>query len=118
MEKKGQSEVLTTTLLFELIIGVLIASVLMYALLDLNQTSKFSKEYMQQDLMLTKEMIRSLPGDLEMEYGTGSWCLTEDDENFVKGINCKVQIKKEGNEITVKKLYIEKKEKEDEKGSI
>lgn len=117
MNKKGQSEVLTTTLLFELIIGVLIASVLMYALLNLNQTSNFSKEYMQQDLMLTKEMAKSLPGDLDMKYDTGSWCLT-DDEEFVKGINCWVRIIKTGDEVTVEKAVVEKKEKEDEKGSV
>lgn len=102
MKKRGQSEVLTTTLIFELIIGVLIAGTLMYAILNINNTSKFSREYMQQDLSLVKEMARGLPGDLDMKYYTGSWCIT-DDESFVKGVNCSVQITKTGDEIKIKK---------------
>lgn len=97
MNKKGQSEVLTTTLLFELIIGVLIAVTLVYAVTNLNNTSRASKEYMQQDLSLVKEMARSLPGDLDMVYETGSWCLT-DAGNFGRGTNCSVRIVKMGNE--------------------
>lgn len=108
MKKKGQTEVLTTTLLFELIIGVLIAGILMYAVLSINDTSKFSSEYMRQDLFLVKEMARSLPGDMDMKYKTGDWCLT-DDEKFVKGTNCWVQITKTGDEIKIKSLQGEKK---------
>lgn len=102
MRKKGQAEVLTTTLLFELIIGMLIATILMYAVLNINNTSSFNKEYLKQDLLLTKGMVRSLPGDLDMKYDTGDWCLA-DGENFVKGSNCKIRIIKTGDEITVKK---------------
>lgn len=102
MYKKGQSEVLTTTLLFELIIGVLIASTLMYAILNINNTSKFSKEYAKQDLLLIKEVAKSLPGDLDMRINTGNWCLAEDDQ-FVKGTNCWVQITKTGDEVKAKK---------------
>ncbi len=102
MRKKGQAEVLTTTLIFELIIGMLIATILMYAVLNLNNTSSFNREYLKHDLLLTKEMVRSLPGDLDMKYDTGEWCLT-DGEDFIKGSNCKVQITKTGDKITVKK---------------
>lgn len=110
MKKKGQSEVLTTTLLFELLIGVLIAGTLMYAVLNLNNTSRASKEYMQQDLMLVKEMARSLPGDLDMVYNTSSWCLTED-EKFGRGTNCGVRVVKKGDEVTVEKVKVEEDEK-------
>ena len=102
MRKKGQAEVLTTTLLFELVIGALIATILMYAVLNINNTSSFNREYLKNDLLLTKEMVRSLPGDLDMKYNTGEWCLT-DGEDFAKGSNCTVQITKTGDQITVKK---------------
>ena len=102
MKKRGQAEVLTTTLIFELLIGVLIAGILMYAVLSINNTSRFSKDYMQQDLFLVKEMARSLPGDLDMKYNTGGWCVTGS-ESFVRGANCTVQIIKTGDEIKVEK---------------
>lgn len=102
LKKKGQAEVLTTTLLFELIIGVLIAGTLAYAILNLNNTSKFNKEYLQEDLLLTKEMVKSLTGDLDMKYKTGNWCLNEKGE-FVGGKNCQIQITKTGNEVIIKK---------------
>lgn len=101
MKKKGQAEVLTTTLIFELLIGVLIAGILMYAVLSMNNTSSFSRDYMQQDLLLVKEMARSLPGDLDMKYSTGSWCL--ENNKFIRGTNCTVQITKTGDEITIGK---------------
>lgn len=102
MKKKGQSEVLTTTLIFELITGVLIASILMYAVLNINNPSGFNQGYVKQDLFFIKEMVRSLPGDLDMKYYTGNWCLA-DGENFARGLNCWVQITKTGDEITIKK---------------
>ncbi len=102
MEKKGQAEVLTTTLIFELIIGVIIASILMYAVLNINNASSFNQEYIKQDLFFIKEMVRSLPGDLNMTYYTGNWCLA-DNEQFTKSSNCWVQIIKTGDEITIKK---------------
>lgn len=102
MNKKGQSEVLTTTLIFELIIGVLVATILLYAVLNINNASSFNKEYAKQDLFLIKGMVKSLPGDLDMKYSTGDWCLT-DSEDFTKGSNCKVRIIKTGDTITVQK---------------
>lgn len=98
MDKRGQSEVLTTMLLFELIIGVLIATILMYAVLNINNTSNFSKEYAKQNLFLTEETVKSLSGDLDMKFNTGGWCLT-DDKQFVQGTNCWVQITKTGDEV-------------------
>lgn len=107
MKKRGQSEVLTTTLLFELLAGVLIAGILMYAVLNINNASRYSKEYMEQDLFLVKEMAKSLPGDLNMRYNTSSWCLAENEE-FVRGENCWVRIKKEGDKpIIVEKVKVE-----------
>jgi len=105
MKKKGQAEVLTTTLLFELIIGVLIAGILMYSLLSINNVSQFSKDYIQQDLALVKEMVRSLPGDLEMKYKTGSWCYGES-EKFTKAANCSIKITKTGDEIEIEGLEV------------
>jgi len=102
MNKKGQSEVLTITLLFELIIGVLIASILMYAVLNVNNTSTFSKEYAKQDLMLVKEAVRSLPGDIGMNLSTGNWCLIGDE--FVRGNNCWVQVTKTGDKVDAKSI--------------
>ena len=107
MKKKGQSEVLTTTLIFELIIGVLIAGILMYAVLNINNASRYSKDYMEYDLFLLKEMVRSLPGDLEMTYNTSSWCLVGEEE-FAKGNNCMVKITKTGDKIEVEDFKIGK----------
>lgn len=114
MKKKGQSEVLITTLLFELIIGVLIAGILMYALLNINNASKFSKDYIQQDLDLVKEMVRSLPGDLEMHYKTGSLCYKEGGAFTQEATNCGIKITKTGDEIKIEGVKI----KEDEKRSV
>ncbi len=102
MEKKGQSEVLTTTLIFELVIGVLVATILVYAVLNINNTSSFSQEYLKQDLMLINETVRSLPGDLDMRYNTGRLCLNSEGE-FVIGSNCWVRIVKTGEEITIQR---------------
>ncbi|MBM3200094.1 hypothetical protein FJZ53_04085 [Candidatus Woesearchaeota archaeon] len=101
MNKRGQSEVLTTTLMFELVIGALIAAMLMYAVMNVNQTSSFSKTYLEYDLDLVKEMAKSLPGDLDMVYYTGDWCLG-DDGKFSKGKDCKVRITKTGEEVIAK----------------
>lgn len=102
MEKKGQAEVLTTTLIFELIVGVLIASILVYAVMNLNNASSFNQEYIKQDLFFIKEMVKSLPGDLDMKYPTGNWCFVDED-NFIKGSNCKVRITKTGDKVTITK---------------
>lgn len=71
--KKGQAEVLTITLLFEVLAGFLLAGLLIYATLSTGDVEGFSKRYLKADHDILLTTIRSLPGDIEMEYPTGGY---------------------------------------------
>ena len=62
MEKRGQAEVLQITLLFEFIAGILIAGILMYAVMSMNETSAISQEYLRTDYNILKGVLEGKPG--------------------------------------------------------
>jgi len=103
MEKRGQAEVLEITLLFEFIAGVLIAGILIYAVMTINETSSITGEYLNRDYGMIKNVIQGEPGDYKIIYPTGTF--TFKDDKFVKpgGIKFtgdnKVKITKENGEI-------------------
>ena len=68
MQKKGQAEVWEITLLFELVAGFVIAGVLLYAVLTLNDTSTFNTAYAEKDLELLKLTLASVPGETDVDF--------------------------------------------------
>lgn len=101
MQKKGQSEVLTTTLLFEVLAGFLLAGMLIYATMTTGNVQGFSKSYLKADHEILINMIKNTPGDVELEYDTGGYKYEEGE--FYKGAfgaSYSVKITKENGEIT------------------
>jgi len=66
--KRGSFEVLQTTMLFEVIISILVAGILMWALFDFNDVSLMNTNYMSEDIKQIEEFIENMPGDFEIEY--------------------------------------------------
>ncbi len=105
MEKRGQAEVLQITLLFEFLAGILIAGILIYAVINLNETSALSKEYIKQDYQIIKNSLEGEPGDYKITYPTGTFKVEGGEFRDVQGIQIKTDnkatIKKEGNKIGI-----------------
>jgi len=103
MQKRGQTEVLTITLLFEVLAGFLLAGILIYAVLTTGNVEGFTVNYLKSDHDLLISTLKTVPGDVELEYSTGGYYY--EDGNFYKGSFNKVyslEIKKEDGKITEK----------------
>lgn len=68
MQKRGQFEVLQLSFLFELLIAVAIASLLVYSAVSFDVFSKFKKEYADADLTLLMDQVVSSPGPIIVTY--------------------------------------------------
>jgi len=101
--KRGQ-EVLETAMLFEIAISVLVAGILFWALLNFSNLSFTNEKYISKDLQQITEFVKSMPGDVEINYpvlGIKYECdkltkkckLTEDE-------SCELKIIKEGDEVS------------------
>ena len=88
MEKRGQAEVLQITLLFEFIAGVLIAGILMYAVMSMNETSAISQEYLNTDYNIISGVLQGKPGYFTIEYPSGTF--TAKDNEFQKAGGVKI----------------------------
>lgn len=82
MEKRGQAEVLQITLLFEFIAGILIAGILIYAMMNLNEASQISEEYLNKDYGIIKGELQGKVGDYKITYPIGTF--TVKDNQFQK----------------------------------
>ena len=69
--KRGQAEIWQIDSLFQLIIGMLVASAMIYAVYNLNYGEDFSRQLFEEDIGLTIEAIKIVPGDIELEYPLG-----------------------------------------------
>lgn len=104
MKKRGQ-ESLQLTSLFEFIIGVLVAGILLYFVTHANDTVRMTGEYANKDYNIMKNIMEGKEGDYEITYKTG--ILTVKDGKFEKeeGLNIKadnqVKIKKEKGQVTI-----------------
>ncbi|MCG2718640.1 MAG: hypothetical protein L6408_07400 [Nanoarchaeota archaeon] len=99
--KKGQSEVLTITLLFEVLAGFLLAGILIYATFTTSDVEGFSANYLQADHDFLISTIKALPGDIELDYETGDY--RYENGKFYKGSlnqNYIIKIKKIDGEIS------------------
>ncbi|MBU4501487.1 MAG: hypothetical protein KKA79_02765, partial [Nanoarchaeota archaeon] len=99
--KKGQSEVLTITLLFEVLAGFLLAGILIYATFTTSDVEGFSANYLQADHDFLISTIKALPGDIELDYETGGY--RYENGKFYKGSlnqNYIIKIKKIDGEIS------------------
>jgi len=83
MQKKGQTEVLTTSLLFEVLAGFLLGGILIYAVMTTGNMEGFSEDYLKVDHELLLNIIKSVPGDVEIKYNTGGY--RYEDGDFHRG---------------------------------
>jgi len=83
MQKRGQAEVLTITLLFEVLAGFLLSGVLIYAIMATGNVEGFSSNYLKADHEILISMVKNVPGDVDLTYNTGSYYYK--DEEFSKG---------------------------------
>ena len=103
MQKKGQTEVLTITFLFEVLAGLFLAGILIYAVMTTGNVEGFSAGYLKADHKLLINTVKSVPGDVELEYNTGGYYY--ENKNFYKGAFGAVynlKITKEDEKITEK----------------
>ncbi len=112
MKKRGQSEVLEITLLFEFVAGVLIVWILIYGLGAINDTSAVSGAYLNQDYQIINNILAGKPGNYEVTYATGIFVFKEgefkkSDEIKLKG-DLAVKITKENGEIRAETTKNEK----------
>lgn len=105
MKKRGQAEVLQITLIFEFIVGVLIAGILIYAVMAINETSTVSEQYLKQDYSITKDVLQGKPGDYEITYPIGTFTVENNELKQQAGVNIKADnkaiIKKESGKIEI-----------------
>jgi hypothetical protein len=105
MEKRGQAEVLQITLLFELIAGVLIAGILIYAVMSMNDTSQISEEYLKTDYSTISGILQGKPGEFTIKYPTGTFTVKENQFQKPDGIKItadnKATIKKDDKKVEI-----------------
>lgn len=101
MQKRGQAEVLTTTLLFEVLIGFLLAGILIYATMTTGNVQGFSSNYLKADHDIFLNLVKTVPGDVEITYNTGGYYY-EDGEFYKGNINTvhTLKITKQNGKIT------------------
>lgn len=68
MHKRGQAEVLQLSFLFEVLIAVAVAGMLVYSAVSFDVFSKFKREYADADLTLLMDQVVSAPGPVEVSY--------------------------------------------------
>ncbi|MFH0752800.1 MAG: hypothetical protein V1914_04375 [archaeon] len=84
MQKRGQFEVLQISFLFEVVIAVAIAALLIYSVVSFDVFSKFKKEYADADLTLLMDQIVSAPGAVQVNYPLSSKYQVTIDSGVVK----------------------------------
>ncbi len=84
MDKRGEAETLQLTMLFEILIGIAIASFLILAALNWNSVSNFNKVYVQEDLKLLSNAVMSVPGEMQVKYPLSSNLKIEMTPDYVK----------------------------------
>lgn len=107
MKKRGQSEVLQITLIFEFIAGILIAGILLYAVININNTSSLSEQYLKDDYGIIKGALQGKPGDYKITYPTGTFTVENNEFKKTEGIKVyadnKATIKKDSEKIEITK---------------
>lgn len=68
MHKRGQFEVLQLSFLFEVLIAVAVAGLLVYSAVSFDVFSKFKREYADADISLLMDQVVSSPGPIEVKY--------------------------------------------------
>jgi hypothetical protein len=66
--KRGQFEVLETTMLFEVLISLLVAGILFWALFNFGDISFTDEKYIIKDLQQISGFVGSMQGDVEISY--------------------------------------------------
>lgn len=68
MKRRGQVEVLELTTLFDIIIGLMIATFLIIAATSWNSVSNFNKVYLEEELKLLSNSVLSSPASVKVTY--------------------------------------------------
>ena len=68
MQKKGQAEIWETLTLFEVLIGITVATFLILAALGHNSFTTFGKTYLKNDLQMVSDAVLSSPANMQFIY--------------------------------------------------
>ncbi len=100
MRKKGQTEIMSMTMLFEVLGGFLIGGLLVLAILQTGNMEYFSVSFIQADHDVLLSVIRSLPGDVELSYSIGNYYYKDGSFSSLKSKEIYyLKIEKNGEEI-------------------
>lgn len=72
MLKRGQFEVLQLSLIFEVLMAVAIAALLVYSAVSFDVLSKFKHQYADADLTMLMDQVVAAPGPVELKYPISS----------------------------------------------
>ena len=72
MLKRGQFEVLQLSLIFEVLIAVAIAALLVYSAVSFDVFSKFKHQYADADLTMLMDQVVAAPSPVELKYPLSS----------------------------------------------
>ena len=68
MNKRGQGEAQQLFLLFEIILGITVASIFIFSTVNFDSMSNTQKIYTEKDLNLMAPTLLSAPGEIEYQY--------------------------------------------------
>lgn len=94
--KKASFEIWQTTLMFEVVISILVASILFYSAVNLSDTSMVNENYMNKDIFNLAGLVGSYGGDFEVKYNAKNYAY---DGEVVEEEGCELEIIKKGDEI-------------------
>jgi hypothetical protein len=68
MNKRGQSEVMQLMTLFEILVGIMVATFLILGAVTFNSQTKFEKNYIEEDMKLMVNSLLASPSYIEFNY--------------------------------------------------
>ncbi|MFH1455321.1 MAG: hypothetical protein ABIF40_00015 [archaeon] len=68
MNKRGQAEVLQTMLMFEIMLALLVAGILVFAAANFGTLSSFNEDFLEKDLSLLSSTVLASPGGITVVY--------------------------------------------------
>lgn len=97
--KRGQ-ETLQTTMIFEVLISILVAGILFWALFNFNDLSFSNKKYIDKDIKQITKFIDSMQGDVEINYPILNVNYDGDSGKSFTDEFCKLKIIKKGETVS------------------
>ncbi|HII15111.1 MAG TPA: hypothetical protein HA362_02255 [Nanoarchaeota archaeon] len=69
--KRGEAEELETLTLFDVVLGIVVATFLVIAALSFSSISSFGRLYLEKDVSLLTSAVLSSPGQITLKYPIG-----------------------------------------------